>query len=63
MVLAREGRHRLAAGGRAVVGRDGGAVELGDLQEGGAGPEPVLERLESRGELVDICGRHGASFM
>ncbi len=58
VVLAREGRHRLAAGGRAVhrlaaggcavLGRDGGAVELGDLHEVGAGPEPVLERLESR---------------
>ena len=61
-MLAGEGRHGLAACGCAVLGGDGGAVELGDLHEVGAGPELVLERIEARGELGGIGLGHEASF-
>ena len=61
-MLAGEGRHGLAARGCAVFGGDGGAVELGDLHEVGAGPELVFERIEARGEFGGVGLGHEASF-
>ncbi len=62
VVLAGEGRHGLAARRGAVLGRDGGAVELGDLHKVGTGPELVLERVEARGELGGVGLGHEAPF-
>ena len=59
-LVAGERAHRVAACGRSVLGRDGCAVELGDLHEVLAGPELGLERAKARGQF--FCSCHGASL-
>ena len=53
VVFARERAHRLGAGGGAVLGRDGGAIELGDLHQVAAAPKLAL-KLAYRGRSL-LC--------
>ena len=55
VVLAGERRYGLAACGGTVFRRDGGAVELGDLQQVGAGPEVALKGAELLGALRGLA--------
>ena len=62
VMLAGKRAHRIAARGRPVLGRDGGAVEHGDLHKVLAGPELGLERAKARGELFGGGVRHESSL-
>ena len=61
-MLAGKRAHRVAARGRSVLGRDGCAVELGDLHQVLAGPELGLERAKARGEVFGGGVCHGSSL-